>query len=38
MAVIISKQTIARLIKDVKEIIKNPLTENGIYYSHDDDG
>lgn len=25
-----------RLLKDVVNIIKNPLTEHGIYYSHDD--
>ena len=36
MTAIISKETITRLLKDVKQIIKNPLTENGIYYSHDD--
>jgi ubiquitin-protein ligase len=33
----ITKETITRLIKDVKQIIKNPLTDNGIYYVHDDD-
>jgi ubiquitin-conjugating enzyme E2 Z len=33
---IISKETITRLLKDVKQIIKNPLTEQGIYYIHDD--
>ena len=32
----ISKDTINRLLKDVKNIIQNPLTENGIYYIHDD--
>lgn len=32
----ISKETISRLLKDVKQIMKNPLTENGIYYIHDD--
>ena len=32
----ISKDTITRLLKDVKQIIKNPLTENGIHYIHDD--
>jgi len=35
-ALIISKETITRLLRDVKQIIKNPLTENGIYYIHDD--
>ena len=33
---IISKNTITRLLKDVKEIIKNPLIDNGIYYKHDE--
>jgi len=37
MTTYISKETIARLLKDVKQIIKNPLTENGIYYIHDCD-
>lgn len=32
----ITKDTISRLLKDVKHIMKNPLTENGIYYIHDD--
>jgi len=36
MATFISKETITRLLKDVKQIIKNPLTDNGIYYIHDD--
>lgn len=36
MTVNISKETISRLLKDVKYILKNPLTENGIYYTHDD--
>jgi ubiquitin-conjugating enzyme E2 Z len=36
MTTFISKETITRLLKDVKQIIKNPLTENGIYYLHDD--
>jgi len=34
---IISKDTITRLLRDVKNIIKNPLTDNGIYYVHDDE-
>jgi len=33
---IITKETIQRLLKDVKQIIKHPLTDNGIYYSHDE--
>ena len=36
MTTFISKETINRLLKDVKQIIKSPLTENGIYYIHDD--
>jgi ubiquitin-conjugating enzyme E2 Z len=33
----ISKESIQRLLKDVKEIIKQPLTDHGIYYIHDDE-
>ena len=36
MSIFVSKETISRLLKDVKQILKNPLTENGIYYIHDD--
>jgi ubiquitin-protein ligase len=36
MSTFISKETISRLLTDVKQIIKNPLSENGIYYLHDD--
>jgi len=36
MTLFISKETISRLLKDVKQIIVNPLTENGIYYIHDE--
>jgi ubiquitin-protein ligase len=36
MSTFISKETISRLLNDVKQIIKNPLCENGIYYIHDD--
>jgi len=36
MSTFISKETVSRLLKDVKQILKNPLTENGIYYIHDD--
>ena len=32
----ISKETINRLVKDVKTIIKTPLIDNGIHYVHDD--
>ena len=37
MSTILKKETITRLLKDVKDIIKNPLTDNGIYYVHDDE-
>ena len=33
---IIKTETIKRLLTDVRQIIKHPLTDNGIYYSHDD--
>ena len=36
MSTFISKETVSRLLKDVKHIIKNPLIDNGIYYIHDD--
>jgi len=36
MATFISRDTINRLLKDVRHIIKNPLTDQGIYYIHDD--
>jgi ubiquitin-protein ligase len=36
MSTFIAKETISRLLNDVKQIIKNPLCENGIYYIHDD--
>ena len=34
---VIGKETLKRLAKDVKEIIKNPLVENRIFYKHDED-
>ena len=34
---IISKNTISRLLQDVKGIIKTPLSDNGIYYKHDEE-
>ena len=36
MTTFIQKETMQRLLKDVKQIIKNPLTDQGIYYIHDD--
>jgi ubiquitin-conjugating enzyme E2 Z len=35
--VVITKDTMNRLIKDIKEIMKNPLSDNGIFYSHDEE-
>jgi hypothetical protein len=32
----ITRETMQRLLKDVRQIIKFPLTDNGIYYSHED--
>uniref|UniRef100_A0A6C0JC05 Ubiquitin-conjugating enzyme E2 Z n=1 Tax=viral metagenome TaxID=1070528 RepID=A0A6C0JC05_9ZZZZ len=34
---IITKETIKRLVADIKDIRKNPLTDHGIYYNHDSD-
>jgi ubiquitin-protein ligase len=34
---VIKEETIKRLLKDVKQILKNPLVDNGIYYIHDED-
>jgi ubiquitin-protein ligase len=36
MTTSISKETISRLLKDIRQIIKHPLTDNNIYYIHDD--
>lgn len=33
----ISNRTVKRLVKDVSEIYKNPLVDNGIHYVHDDE-
>lgn len=35
--VVLDKSTIKRIAKDVKDIIKNPLHDHGIYYTHDND-
>jgi ubiquitin-protein ligase len=37
MATFVSRETMVRLIKDVKQIAKNPLSDNGIYYIHDEE-
>ena len=34
--VTVSKETIKRLLKDVKELVKAPLDSEGIYYKHDE--
>ena len=34
---IILRETVQRLLSDVRTIMKNPLTDNGIYYFHDDE-
>jgi len=36
MSNFITKNTITRLIKDVKQITNSPLTDHGIYYQHDE--
>jgi ubiquitin-protein ligase len=33
---VINTETVKRLLKDVRQLIRHPLTDNGIYYSHDD--
>jgi len=35
-SIVISKETINRLISDIKNIKNDPLEDNGIYYSHSD--
>ncbi len=32
----VTRATQLRLLKDVKEVMKYPLTEHGIFYSHDE--
>ena len=34
--IIIKKETVQRLLSDIKDLIKNPLTDENIYYIHDD--
>ena len=34
--ILITKETTRRLIKDVKDILKEPLESDGIYYKHDE--
>jgi ubiquitin-protein ligase len=33
---VIPRETLVRLLRDVKTLMKTPLTDNGIYYVHDD--
>jgi|TARA_Y100000992_G_C21241093_1_gene480761 ubiquitin-conjugating enzyme E2 Z len=35
-SITITRETLHRLLQDVKDIIKNPLESQGIYYSHDE--
>ena len=34
--ILITRDTQHRLISDIKEIVKSPLTDQGIYYAHDE--
>jgi ubiquitin-protein ligase len=36
MSKVIKRENITRLIRDVKDLIRNPLHDNGIYYKHDE--
>jgi ubiquitin-protein ligase len=36
MTLIVTKDAINRLLKDVRQILKHPLTDHNIYYCHDD--
>jgi len=36
METFVPKETAQRLIRDVRQILKNPLTDQGIYYVHDE--
>lgn len=36
MSSVITKESVHRLLTDVRQIMKNPLNENGIYYTHDE--
>ena len=35
--IVVPQTCVKRIVKDVKEIIKNPLTNQGIYYQHDEE-
>ncbi len=34
--IIITSETTKRLIKDIRDIVRHPLSDNGIYYNHDE--
>ena len=36
--IFISRETIKRLISDVRDLMNDPLTDEGIYYKHDEEG
>ena len=36
MAIAISKEALRRIVSDLKELSKSPLTSHGIYYEHDE--
>lgn len=36
-SVVITKESAKRLLSDVRDIMKNPLDDEGIYYKHDDE-
>ena len=36
MTTFVPRTTVMRLLQDVKDIIKNPLESQGIYYKHDE--
>ncbi len=37
MSNFITKESISRLLVDIKQLIKEPLTDNGIFYHHDEE-
>ena len=36
-SIVLSKSAIKRIVSDVKDLIKSPLVDQGIYYHHDED-
>lgn len=36
MSKVIKKENVKRLIRDVKDVLRSPLHDNGIYYKHDE--